>query len=352
MNEEPVESESTQDAGDARAGREPGETGGSPDGEARTLIYVHGRNCKPAAETLLELVLLAMESGLERDYPDCVERFRALDKRLAYYGDNNNELARSLGQHYDEQLDVSDCHNALQQLRALNKRKKFGLANYDRLPGKSAVPELAVGVALPLLRSIGLAGKFIGKVLPELQEYWEGDGRFAAAVRGAVRAAVSEALAAGEQVLLISHGTGSVVTWDVLWQLSWEREYEALADFKIDTWITLGAPLGDATIKRRLLGAHRKGRRRYPTNIVTWHNVSAEDDWLSHDNTLADDFRHMLQQKQVSAIRDYRIYNLAVRYGRSDPTSALGYLIHPRFAQILSEWLTRPAPVVVPTRTF
>lgn len=291
--------------------------------------------------------MLALESGLERDYPDCVERFRAVDKRLAYYGNYSNELARSLGEHYDEQLDVGDCQNALQQLRALDKRKKFSLANYDRLPGKSAMPELAAGVALPLLRPIGLSAKVLGKMLPELQEYWDGDGTFAAAVRGAVLAAVREALAAGEQVVLISHGTGSVITWDVLWQLSWETGYESLADAKVDTWITLGSPLGDATIKRRLLGAREKGRRRYPTNIVTWHNVSAEDDWLSHDNTLADDYRHMLQQKQVSAIRDYRIYNLAVRYGRSDPTSALGYLVHPRVAQILSDWLTRPLPAPV-----
>jgi hypothetical protein len=46
-----------------------------------------------------------------------------------------------------------------------------------------------------------------------------------------------------------------------------------------------------------------------------------------------------MKQKQVSCIRDYKVYNLAVRYGKSNPHSSLGYLVHPRTAQIIVEWL-------------
>jgi hypothetical protein len=103
--------------------------------------------------------------------------------------------------------------------------------------------------------------------------------------------------------------------------------------------MTLGAPLGDSTVRKRLLGAGLKGDQQFPRNIVSWHNVSAEDDYMSHDNTLADDFKPMLTHKLVSCIRDYRIYNLAVRYGNSNPHSSVGYLIHPRTAHIISDWL-------------
>jgi hypothetical protein len=72
---------------------------------------------------------------------------------------------------------------------------------------------------------------------------------------------------------------------------------------------------------------------------VSWHNVAAEDDYVCHDNTVADDFKPMLKQKQVSCIRDYCVYNLAVRYGKSNPHSSVGYLIHPRVARIVSDWL-------------
>ena len=103
--------------------------------------------------------------------------------------------------------------------------------------------------------------------------------------------------------------------------------------------MTLGAPMGDLMVRKKLLGADLKGRKRYPANVVTWNNVSAEDDYLCHDNTLADDFKSMLKHRLVSSIRDYKIYNMCVRYGRSNPHSSLGYYIHPRMSQIIVEWI-------------
>jgi hypothetical protein len=47
----------------------------------------------------------------------------------------------------------------------------------------------------------------------------------------------------------------------------------------------------------------------------------------------------MLKQRLVSSIRDYKIYNLSVRYGKSNPHSSLGYFIHPRVSKIIVEWL-------------
>jgi hypothetical protein len=324
----------------------------SPSGGQRTLIYVHSRHCKPAAQSLLDSTLGALVAGLERDHPAHLGGFRALNTYLAYYGDISNALLMDAGEFYDEQLDIGDRQNALLQLRAINRRKKFCLSAYDKLPGKSAMPELAADVAAPILGSIGLSKTLISKVAPDLHAYWHQDGEYAASVRAAVRSIICGALERNEQVLLISHGTGGIVTWDVLWQLSRDPRFAAFADQKIDTWITLGSPLGDSMVRRRLLGADKKGRDRFPGNIVSWHNVSAEDDWLCHDNTVADDFRPMLQQKQVSAIRDYRIYNLAVRYGKSDPHCSLGYLIHPRVTQILADWLGRPASIADPIHIF
>lgn len=318
----------------------------------RTLIYVHSRSCKPAAESLLDSTLCALVSGLERDHPDCVEQFQALNSQLAYYGNLSNELLTDAGEFYDEQLDIGDRQNALLHLRGFDRRKKFGVSAYDKLPGKSAIQELAAGVAAPILGSVGLSKSLISKVAPDLHAYWHHDGEYASAVRAAVRAAICAVLERGDQLLVISHGTGSIVTWDVFWQLTHDARYAAFARHKIDTWITLGAPLGDPIVKRRLLGADKQGREKFPGNIVSWHNVSAEDDWLCHDNTLADDYRAMLRQKLVSAIRDYRIYNLAVRYGKSDPHCSLGYLIHPRVSKILADWLMRPVAEADPKYIF
>lgn len=147
----------------------------------------------------------------------------------------------------------------------------------------------------------------------------------------------------GDRVMLLTHGTGCVVAYDVLWQLSHDERFAArFADAKIDCWVTLGAPLGDSGIRKFLLG-HKGEAVNYPKNVISWHNVAAEDDYTCYDNTLADDFRKMLEQRVVSTVHDYRIYNLAVRYGRSNPHSSVGYYIHPRVSKIIVDWVRTPA---------
>ena len=301
----------------------------------------------------MDLSLAALTAGMERDYPEIADEFQALDKRLAYYGDVTDAFLTSKGIRYDEALDIGDRRNALVKLRAITKKKGFGVGRYDRLPGKTAIGEFAADVFGPILGHLGFSKKLIAKVGIDLGEYWNDKSDFAEAVRERVRSAICELLDLDNQILMISHGTGCIVTYDVLWQLSHEPEYrDRYSDKKIDVWTTLGAPLGDSMVRRRLLGAKRKGVERYPVNVVSWHNVSAEDDFVSHDDTLADDYNQMLKQKQVSFIRDHRIYNLSVRYGKSNPHSSLGYLIHPRTIEIVAEWLQQGPVERLPKSIF
>jgi hypothetical protein len=315
----------------------------------RTLLYVHGRHFKPNSIELLDISVEALRAGIQRDYSEAMDLFHGMHKRIAYYGDITNEFLEKKGQRYDEKLDLGDRRNALQTLSALEKRKNFGLSRYDRLPGKSALAEFAADLIAPLLGALGLSPKLISKIAVDVTEYWNEKSDFGLRVRNRVRKAILEAMENGNRLILVSHGTGCIITYDVLWQLSHDPEHnKQFEDKKVDLWLTLGAPLGDVTVIRKLLGADKKGLERYPSNVVSWHNVSAEDDYTSHDNTLADDFKQMLTQKQVSVIRDYRIYNLAVRYGKSNPHSSVGYLIHPRVAQIISEWLRQGHAAPIP----
>lgn len=305
-----------------------------------TLLYVHGRHFKPPADELMDISVAAMRAAIQRDYPDAIDLFEKMQKRIAYYGDISNAFLRDAGKSYDEKLDVGDRRNALQRLCAIEKRNHFGVGRYDRLPGKTAIAEFAADVAAPVLGSLRLSEKVISRLAVDLGEYWNEDSDFGSQLRDRVRTAIFEATGDDSRVMLVSHGTGCIVAYDVLWQLSNDPQYKKLFDGrKIDLWLTLGAPLGDNTVRRKLFGAGKKGRKRYPVDIVSWHNVSAEDDYMCHDSTLADDFKQMLKLKLVSCIRDYPIYNLAVRYGKSNPHSSVGYLVHPRVAQILVNWM-------------
>ena len=58
-------------------------------------------------------------------------------KDLAWYGDLNAAVLEAADRSYDEPLDVGDRRNALQALKAITPRKKFGIRHYDRLPGKN-----------------------------------------------------------------------------------------------------------------------------------------------------------------------------------------------------------------------
>ncbi len=304
---------------------------------SHTLVAVHGRDFKPPGDVLSELWYEALRIGIERDAPERLEAFANAHKIFVHYGDLTAALLRDAEKPYDEALDVADRRNLLAELSKVGKRKKFDRTRYDHLPGKSPLKELVADLAAPLLGSLGLAEKALERAAPEYPAYWS-EGAYRDGVRQRVRDGLAGALARGDRVLVLSHCLGSVATWDALWTLS--READAAEPRRVDEWITIGSPLGNETVKRKLAGADRSGLERYPSNVVNWTNVAAEDDWISHDKTVANDYAGMLEGRLVSRIRDHRIYNLALRFGRSNPHSALGYLVHPRIAALVAEWLS------------
>ncbi|MBT8087486.1 MAG: hypothetical protein KJO46_05595 [Gammaproteobacteria bacterium] len=306
----------------------------------RSLLLVHGCDFKPGRDTYFDLSVAALRAGIERDYPESLMSFDAMEKHIAWYGDLSAEILRAAGKTYDLELDIGDRRNALTMLRAIQPRKRFGTREYDRLPGKSALPEFIADVTAPLLGSVGLSKALLRAVAKDFAAYFDRRRKYAERVRARVRDELCELLDRDKRVVLVAHGAGSVIAYDVLWQLTHEAGLkETYGGCKIEAWITLGSPLGDRYLRRRLLGAKEKSDNRFPTNVITWHNVAAEDDYMCHDNTLADDYKNMLKQRVVSAVHDYQVFNLAVRYGRSNPHSSIGYYIHPRVSKLLADWL-------------
>lgn len=307
----------------------------------RTFVFVHGHHFKPARDPLLEIWCEALRLGLERDRAEKLELFDAANKEIVYYGDLNNALLSAAGLSYDATVDIVDRRNAIARLRAYDKPKKFKRYNYEQLPGKSALPEVLADIAAPLLGRLGLAPTMVGKLIPELAAYWEEGGDYKREAMERTSTTLARSIGRGDEIMIVAHGLGAIIAYDALWELARGApgDADSSAAHKIHHLVTLGAPLGDETVKRRLAGSVEKGERRYPDNVLNWHNVAAEDDFHCHDKTVLDDFRPMLAHHLVSAINDYRIYNLAVRYGRSNPHSVVGYLAHPRVSKLIAEWL-------------
>jgi hypothetical protein len=312
----------------------------------RSILIVHGADFKPPADVFLDETKTALRAGVNRDFPHCAEAYDAVNVELAYYGDLSNELLRSFGKHYDEELDIGDRNNALKELSKIPQRKRFGLRQYDTLRGKSALPEAIADVASPLFGVLGLTSLLVRMVARDFAVYLRGNTDYTELVRERVRSKLGELLTQGDQVMLMTHGTGSFVAYDVLWQLSHDDSFKpTYGRSKVDVFMTLGSPISDNHLRKRLLGAGRSGKEKYPTNIITWQNVSAEDDYLCHDKTVANDLKAMMREHVISSINDYRIYNHTMRYGKSNPHCSLGYFIHPRISKIVADWLGVPEPV-------
>lgn len=306
----------------------------------RSLLLVHGRDFKPPCDTYMDLSMAALRAGIERDFPSQVGSFDALQKHIAWYGDLSGKILQEAGKKYDVDLDIGDRRNALNALREIRGRKRFGIRQYDQLPGKSAVPEFVANLTAPVLGSVGLAMPLLGSVAKDFAAYFDAKLDFATKVRERVRTKLCELMDRNDRIILITHGTGSIAAYDVLWQLSHDPEFkEQYGNKKVESWVTLGSPLGDGNVQKRLLGCKEKDDCRFPANVISWHNVAAEDDYTCHDNTLADDYRKMLKHRMVSAVHDYHVFNLTVRYGKSNPHSSVGYYIHPRTSKIISDWL-------------
>ena len=319
----------------------------------RSVLLVHGRDFKPGPEAYMDVSMAALRAGIERDYPAELGNFDHVQKHFAWYGDLSAEVLLGRGKTYDAELDFGDRQNALNELRQITPRKRFGVRLYDQLPGKSAIPEFLADISAPILGAVGVAMPVIGSVARDFGEYLNPKSDYRNKVRQRVLVELQKLMDRGDRIMLITHGTGSVVAYDVLWQLSHDAELRGrYGDKKVEMWITMGSPLGDRIVQKRLCGAKEKNESRFPTNIISWHNLAAEDDYCCHDSSLADDFKKMLQQRQVSAVHDYRIFNLAVRYGKSNPHSSVGYYIHPRMSKIFADWLQSAGITSTPKYTF
>jgi len=312
---------------------------------AKTLFLVHGRSFKPARRVLRRSWTDALRHGIDRDFGVVgADRLRRVKVRFIYYGDQSNAFLRRSGYDYDEADDRADRRACLARLKNYATGDFLGAAgkqNYRRLDGRAAILEALADVFSGPLHLLRLSDRLISVVAPDIREYWNPDTQYGSAVRWPLTQKLSGALGRGEDVMLISHSLGTMIAYDVLWKLSYYGEYRALRRKNPQrvTWLTLGSPLSDGTVRSNLMGTAASGTRRYPTVVKAWHNVAAEDDYIAHDQSVADDYDDMRTAKLVDAITDYRIFNLAVRGGKANPHHGPGYVIHPTVTQLVYDWL-------------
>ena len=304
---------------------------------AKTILMLHGRHFKPSKKELQRLWIEALRFGIERDHPEKMPAFNKARVELVYYGDISNAFLRDVLDPPDPN-DLADRRASLAKLKQF-KRSQFTKAAYKNLLGYNPWMEALADVVAGPLNFLSLSESIIQTGAPDIREYW-GSYPFGSDVRASFTQAIVQAMKKPGDICVIAHSLGTIVAYDVFWKLSHYGEYRDKPwNRKIDLWITLGSPLADETVKDNLKGANHAPADRYPTNVNHWLNIAAEDDFYSHDQKVAGDFKGMKRLGYATSIKDKRIYNLAVRDGRSNPHHSAGYLIHPAVAEAVAAWL-------------
>jgi hypothetical protein len=114
--------------------------------------------------------------------------------------------------------------------------------------------------------------------------------------------------------------------------------YEHDDQVSVDLLVTMGSPLGQRYIQKRLQGGARQGAERYPDSIRRWINLTADGDLTAVDPTLADDFREMLDLGLVDSIVDKPMHNYFRLNGELNVHAEYGYLVNEVTAGIVTDW--------------
>ncbi len=179
-----------------------------------------------------------------------------------------------------------------------------------------------------------LANKNVSLHLRDLRHYVNNWNDVADNTRRMLKAPLKAAAAARRPVLLLAHSMGSVIAWDALWQLSRDEHY----DGALSLLMTLGSPLGQRYIQRRILGSRLTGIARYPTVIERWINLAAVGELTAVDMTLVDDFGEMTELGLVKSIEDQSIWNWYRENGVLKVHAEYGYLANRDTAAHVARW--------------
>jgi len=231
--------------------------------------------------------------------------------------------------HRDISLDQSAIEAVIQQDQAAPR----DLAEASSWRRRVARWAFSVADVIPLLIP-HIANERMELHLRDLRRYLRNRKDIAEHTRQMLKMALRAAAEARRPILLIAHSMGSVIAWDSLWQMT-HSEHDRI---DVDLLLTMGSPLGQRFIQRRLQGSGEKGERRFPGGIRRWINLVAIGDLTAVDPDLADDFAAMVEYGLVESIADHELRNYFRLEGNLNVHAEYGYLANDVTAKVVIDW--------------
>lgn len=340
---------------------------------SKHLFVIHGRSTKPSEAEKRRVASEALLHGLNRVDPD---QQATLEEQAGpngethhfirygghprvrysfiYYGDISNQLILERNPGKRDRLSGRDPDHGnqpcepvgfydvgLQSLFAHRTQTKAAYGRFlDLYRDRRWIDNVASVVSF-LGGMTGLSDKIISIATADMGAYLL-TRRWGSAIRDRLQRPLKQALIDGDDVCLVAHSMGCIVSYDVLWKFSRMSEYREVQDSnnRVSKWLTLGNPLGEPGVRDNLYDADEPEDGRFPHAIIKdWINMSAQDDFICHDPTVRDDFKAMKRRGHLDKIDDRKIYNFWIGATATNPHKFYGYLDNRFVAREITDWM-------------
>ncbi|HIF9528289.1 TPA: hypothetical protein ACX6S4_000614 [Photobacterium damselae] len=269
-------------------------------------IAIHGRSNKPPAHILEDSWLRAINDGRKQTTQSLINKSQF---SMAYYAD----VFYQQPLYFDPEPylpDIPTNHSPIplavdeDHLSEMMEQNKWRLDNrfFEPLLSEFGVYRALNYLSKPLLRYW----------LTDVYHYFH-DPAFALEIEKPLIRLLQQYR--HHSITLISHSLGTVIAYNVLQKLAAQRTTQ---DITIDKWITLGSPLGLASVKAQLK-RNLQGSLAVPENVSAWLNYSDKRDIVCIDGDLADDFAG---NNAGVRVQDFQVVNAYP----GNPHKSYGYL--------------------------
>ena len=289
------------------------------------ILYVPGLLPKPEAGVHRQALRRCLLEGLRRHDAEVAREFSEADRSF--------DLVAWTYDFYREYRDFALDAESIDKMLGRPDASEQDIVEASS-PGKRLLRWLyRVGNLFPFLIP-HLADERVELHVRDLMRYVHNRNDIAMHTREMLKMPLRAAWEAGRPVLLAAHSMGSVIAYDALWEMS----RDVRDKLRIDLLLTMGSPLGQGYLQRRILGHDKPGAERYPDNIRRWVNLSAVGDMTAVNPYLKNDFGEMVRLGLIEHIDDIEIFNFFRLDGELNVHAEYGYLVNKVTAAVVADW--------------
>jgi len=255
------------------------------------IVYVPGMKPKPPVAAHEDMLWRCLLNGVGRADP-------AVARDLAQHRDTFR-VAPWSRLFYDEETAIEPDLPGIERLLALDGPEDRDVREASHWHKRIGRLVYLLSDKWPFLID-WVVSSDLEEALQETRRYFQNQNGVATRIRQLIADRFLASWTPGSRLLVMAHSLGSVIAFDVLWELSRRTDSE----IRVDLFMTLGSPLGLNFMRHRMLSAGESGARQYPTNIRRWANLAAVGEMTALDQTFADDYREMSDLGLVESITD------------------------------------------------